>query len=165
VKLTVGDLVVYPGQGPCRLDQIVAKLVNGQTISFYRLSVLDDSRAELFVPVNGAELVGLRLLIPMKEIPHVLNTMTGMMSFPASWKERNNDNVRLLKSGSAFDLAMLVKSLTQLRASKSLSFCEGKMLEKARNLLVREICEVTGQTGPQVEQEIDEALKSGRAIA
>jgi len=160
VNLTVGDRVVYPGQGPCRLDQIVAKPVGDETVSFYRLSVLDDSGAELFVPVDRAKLIGLRLLIGMKDVPRLLNTMTAVMSFADNWKERNNDNVRLLKSGSAFDLAMLVKSLTQLSDSKSLSFGEMKMLEKARSLLAREICEVTGQTESQVEEQIDAALKS-----
>jgi len=160
VNLTVGDRVVYPGQGPCRLDQIVAKPVGGQTVSFYRLAVLDDSGAQLFIPVSRAKMVGLRLLVGMKDIPRLLNSMTVVTPFADNWKERNSDNVRLLKSGSAFDLATLVKSLTQLSDSKSLSFGEIHMLEKARSLLAREIREVTGQTESQVEEQIDAALKS-----
>ena len=158
MNLTIGSRVVYPGQGPCRIDQVISKLVDGKTVSFYRLSVLDDGGAELFVPVNKAKLVGLRLLVSLKEVSRILKTLVEEANFADGWKERASDNVRLFKSGSAFDLALLLKSLTEMSARKSLSTGECKMLLKARSLLVREICEVTGDTGQHVEQRIDNAL-------
>ena len=52
MALTVGDKVVYPGRGPCLIGSVVQKVVCGRTASYYRLALLDDSRAELFVPVD-----------------------------------------------------------------------------------------------------------------
>lgn len=158
MNLTIGNRVVYPGQGPCRIDQVISKLVDGKTVRFYQLSVLGEGGAELFVPVNKAQLVGLRLLVSLKEVSGILKTLIEETKFADGWKERASDNVRLFKSGSAFDLALLLKSLTEMSARKSLSTGECKMLLKARSLLVREICEVTGDTGQHVEQRIDNAL-------
>ena len=158
MNLRVGDRVVYPGQGPCRLDQVISKLIDGKTVSFYRLSVLDEGGAELFVPVSKAKLVGLRVLVSFKEVSRILKKLIEATTFADGWKERASDNVRLFNSGSAFDLALLIKSLTEMSTRKSLSTGECKMLLKARSLLVREICEVTGETEQQVEQRIDSAL-------
>jgi len=163
VNLTIGDRVVYPGQGPCRINQVISRLIDGKTVSFYQLSVLDDGGAELFVPVNKARLVGLRLLVSLREVSRILRTLIDVTKFADGWKERAIDNVRLFNSGSAFDLALLVKSLTEMSAKKSLSAGECRMLLKARSLLVREICEVTGETGQHVEQRIDNALRSSAA--
>jgi CarD family transcriptional regulator len=160
VILRVGDRVVYPGQGPCRIDQETRKPVGGQMISFYDLSVLDDRGGHLFVPVEKADTVGLRLLVHRSEIPAILEKLTRIITLSDNWKQRTSDNLRLFNSGSAFDLAEVVKSLTELSDRKTLSAGECKMLARARNLLVQEICEVTGDTGPEVQQEIDKALKS-----
>ena len=154
---------MYPGQGPCRVDQVISKLIDGKTVSFYQLSVLADGGAELFVPVNKAKVVGLRMLVSLKEASRILETLIEATNFADGWRERASDNVRLFNSGSALDLALVVKSLTEMSTRKSLSAGECKMLLKARNLLVREICEVTGETEQQVEQRIDSALRSSAA--
>jgi RNA polymerase-interacting CarD/CdnL/TRCF family regulator len=145
------------------MDQVISKLIDGKTVSFYRLSVLDEGGAELFVPVDKAKLVGLRLLVSFKEVSRILKKLIEVTTFADGWKERACDNVRLFNSGSAFDLALLVKSLTEMSTRKSLSTGECKMLLKARSLLVREICEVTGETEQHVEQRIDSALTSSTA--
>ena len=76
------------------------------------------------------------------------------------WKQRANDNFKLLTSGSAFDLAEVVKSLTKLSEKKALSFRESQTLEKARRLLIGEIAEVMGETKSAAEKQVNEALKA-----
>jgi RNA polymerase-interacting CarD/CdnL/TRCF family regulator len=73
-------------------------------------------------------------------------------------KQRVRDNLKLLLSGSAFDLATIVESLTELVETTSLSQGERRTLDRARHLLVCEISEVTGETQEQVEQQVDRAL-------
>ena len=61
-------------------------------------------------------------------------------------KQRARDNSELLLSGSAFDLAEIVESLTELIETKPLSFGERGMLERAKRLLVCEISDVMGES-------------------
>jgi RNA polymerase-interacting CarD/CdnL/TRCF family regulator len=49
------------------------------------------------------------------------------------WKQRANDILRLFTSGSAFDLAEIVGSLTELNKTKTLSLRESWTLERVIN--------------------------------
>jgi RNA polymerase-interacting CarD/CdnL/TRCF family regulator len=80
------------------------------------------------------------------------------------WKQRAIDILRLFTSGSAFDLAQIVGSLTGLSKTKKLSIRENWTLVRARNLLVCEISEVMRETKSAAEEHVDRAL-SARKMA
>src|SRR5262245_64533149 len=69
VILTSGNKVVYPSQGPCLIGPVVKKVIDGRTINFYQLALLDDSGGELFVPVDKAQTIGIRPLLNRSDIP------------------------------------------------------------------------------------------------
>jgi RNA polymerase-interacting CarD/CdnL/TRCF family regulator len=163
VILTSGNKVVYPSQGPCLIGPIVKKVIDGMQISFYQLALLDDSGGELLVPVDKAQTIGIRPLLNRSDIPKVLGLLKEPSGADNDWKQRANDNFKLLTSGSAFDLAEVVKSLTRLSEKKALSYRESQTLEKARKLLICEISEVLGETKSAAEEQIDEALKAWRS--
>jgi CarD family transcriptional regulator, regulator of rRNA transcription len=163
VILTSGNKVVYPSQGPCLIGPVVNKVIDGRPISFYRLALLDDSGGELLVPVDKAQTIGIRPLLNRSDIPKVLDLLKGPSAADKDWKQRADHNVKLLISGSAFDLAEIVKSLTKLGEKKALSFRESRTLEKARKLLIGEISEALGETKSAAEKQIDEALKARKS--
>ena len=68
------------------------------------------------------------------------------------------DSLKMFSSGSAFDLAEIVESLTHLGESKSLSTRDKWTLERARKLLVCEISEVMGEAKSAAEEQVDKAL-------
>ena len=158
MRLTVGAKVIYPSQGPCLIGAIVEKEIGGKAVSFYQLALLDESGGELFVPVERAKASGLRQLLNKSEIPKLLDQLKQPVTSAKDWKQRGNDNLKRIASGSAFDLAEVVESLTELSATKELSFREGQMLDKARRLLVSEIAEVIGKPLSAAEELIDQAL-------
>ena len=160
MKLTVGNKIVYPSQGPCLIGSIVKRVIDGKHLTFYQLVILDDQGGDLFIPVDKVEAIGIRLLIDKTEIPALLDQLKKPADPCVDWKQRSSNNIKRLASGSAFDLAEIIESLTELRETKSLSFGESKKLEKARSLLVCEISEVTNLTREEVEQQIDNALKA-----
>jgi CarD family transcriptional regulator len=160
VILTSGNKVIYPSQGPCLIGPVVKKVIDGRPISFYHLALLDDSGGELFVPIDKAQTIGIRPLLNRSDIPKLLGALTEPAGAAEDWKQRANDNFKLLTSGSAFDLAEIVKSLTMLGEKKPLSFRESQMLEKARKLLIGEISEVMGETKSAAEEKINKALKA-----
>jgi RNA polymerase-interacting CarD/CdnL/TRCF family regulator len=163
VILSVGNKVIYPSQGPCLIGPVVRKVVDGRPISFYQLALLDDSGGELLVPVDKAQAIGIRLLLKRSDIPKLLSLLKKPAGAAKDWKQRANDNFKLLSSGSAFDLAEVVKSLTKLSETKLLSFRESQMLEKARRLLICEIAEVMGETKSAAEEQVDKALKARKS--
>ncbi|MDX2041170.1 MAG: CarD family transcriptional regulator [Acidobacteriota bacterium] len=158
--LNIGCKVNYPNQGPCLIDSVVKKEVAGNSVSFYCLALLDDSGGELFVPVEKAEGIGLRPLLKKSEIPQLLSQLAKDSQAAKDWKQRSKDNMKLLASGSAFDLAAVVESLTRLNERKLLSFRESSLLEKAKRLLVCEVSEVLGETKIVVEEKIDCVLNA-----
>jgi len=156
--LAVGNKVIYPSHGPCIISSIVDKVVDERPMTFYQLLVLDDASGTLLVPVDKVKTIGIRPLLKKPQIPKLLDQLKRSSTAAADRKQRVRDNLKLLLSGSAFDLAEIVESLTELVETKPLSFGERGTLERARRLLVCEISEVMGETKQQAEERIDQAL-------
>jgi RNA polymerase-interacting CarD/CdnL/TRCF family regulator len=132
-------------------------------MSFYPLALLDDSGGELFVPVDKVQAIGVRRLLERSEIPKLLGHLKKASGTAKNWKQRTLDNVKLFASGSAFDLAEIVESLTNLSETKPLMLRDKQTLERAKKLLVCEISEVMGETINAAEEQVDKALKKRKA--
>jgi RNA polymerase-interacting CarD/CdnL/TRCF family regulator len=158
--LDVGNIVVYPCQGICLISSIVEKTIADKPISFYRLLMLDDSRGELFIPVDRIEAIGVRLPLKRNEIPKLLDRLMQRAIAAKDWKQRSKDILKLFSSGSAFDLAEIINVLTELGKTKVLSLRETWTLARARKLLIHEIGEVMRETTVAAEERIDRALNA-----
>ncbi len=158
MQLEVGNTIVYPNQGPCLIQSIVERMVMDKPMSFYQLLVLDEEGGNLFVPVEKALTIGIRRLLDLSAIPRLLTQLQEPAQPATLWKQRAADNQKLFASGSAFDLATVIQSLTQLSLTKSLSFGESKTLERAKKLLIGELAEVLCLAKEKVEAKIDQAL-------
>ena len=162
--LTVGEKVVYPCQGPCLIEQVVKKVVAGRLTRFYRSVVLDSGGGKLLVPVDKAPGIGIRQLLERSEIPKLLGRLEKAGGIPEvnstvkNWRQRAMDSLKMFSTGSAFDLAEIVESLTHLSETKSLSTRDKWTLERARRLLVCEISEVMGEAKSAAEEQVDKAL-------
>ena len=162
--INVGTKVMYPSQGPCLIGPIVSKDISGSLVNFYRLALLDGSGGELFVPVEKIQSIGLRPLLEKSEIPKLLDQLMTTGLTVKDWKQRMQNNMKLLISSSPFDLAVVVESLTHLNECRSLSFRENRILEKAKKLLVCEVSEVLGDTRIAAEEQINRALGARRSV-
>jgi RNA polymerase-interacting CarD/CdnL/TRCF family regulator len=127
---------------------------------FYHLTVLDENRGDLFVPVEKAGAIGVRSMMKKSEIPGLLAHLRKSAKTADNWKQRATDNLKLFTSGSPYDLAEVVASLTKLADSRSLTLGESGTLGRARRLLIREISEVMGETKAAVEEQVDYALRA-----
>jgi len=161
--LAVGNKVVYPCQGPCRIGRIVKRDINGTLIRFYQLVILGDGGGELYVPVDKAQSIGVRLLLERAEIPKLLEQLERTASTGGNGRQQDMDNLSRFSSGSPFDLAKIVESLTGLKEKKALTISQSRTLEKARRLLICEISEVLEETKEVAEGQLDQALKARKA--
>ena len=150
----IGDKVIYPNHGLGVIERIEEKTILGTTCGFYSLRIVANETTVL-VPVDNADSVGLRRAIwRRRSRPSVPDlSATARSTDQQNWKGRFKDNSEKMRSGSIYDVADVLKSLTLLSKSKSLSFREKRMLDRARFLIVSEISEVLHEGQPVVEAE------------
>ncbi len=157
--LDIGNKVVYPCQGPCRISSVVERVIGDKPKRFYHLALLDDSGGELFVPVDGIQTVGIRRLLNKAEIPALLKRLTMKAEISKERKQRANDILKRFTSGSVFDLAEIIGSLTELGKVKSLTLREDWTLVRSRKLLICEISQVLEEAKSASEVRVDHALE------
>lgn len=154
----VGDKVIYPNHGLGVIQQIETKTIMGTTCGFYYLRMANETT--VLVPVDNVDGVGLRRAVNDDEIARLFSLLgDGKIDSHQNWKGRFKDNSDRMRTGSIYDVVEVLKSLTFLAKSKSLSFREKRMLDRAKFLVVSEISEVMGQKALAIEKQVEEALE------
>ena len=154
----IGDKVIYPNHGLGVIERIETKTIMGTTCGFYQLRMANETT--VFVPVDNVDGVGLRRAITDEEVERLFSLLgDGKIDSHQNWKGRFKDNSDRMRTGSIYDVVEVLKSLTFLSKSKSLSFREKRMLDRAKFLVVSEITEVLGEKTPMVEVKVEEALE------
>jgi CarD family transcriptional regulator len=158
VEFQVGEKVIYPNHGIGIVESIQTRPIPGGKISLYQLRILsNDSR--VWVPQQNADGVGLRHVITASDVRRIYNLLAdGNIDQHPNWKGRFKENSDKMRTGSLYEVAVVLKGLTYLSRKKALSFREKRMLDRAKFLLVSEIAEVEGKTAPVVEERVDRAL-------
>jgi CarD family transcriptional regulator len=158
VAFEIGDKVIYPNHGLGVVERIETKTIMGTTCGFYQLRMANETT--VFVPVDNVDGVGLRRAISDVEVERLFSLLgDGKIESHQNWKGRFKDNSDRMRTGSIYDVVEVLKGLTFLSKSKSLSFREKRMLDRAKFLVVSEITEVLGEKTPQVEEKVDRALE------
>jgi CarD family transcriptional regulator len=158
VAFEIGDKVIYPNHGLGIIERIETKTIMGTTCGFYQLRMANETT--VFVPVDNVDGVGLRRAITDAEVERLFSLLgDGKIDSHQNWKGRFKDNSDRMRTGSIYDVVEVLKSLTFLAKSKSLSFREKRMLDRAKFLVVSEITEVLGEKTPEVEVKVDAALE------
>ena len=155
----VGDKVIYPNHGLGIVERIEDKTILGTTCGFYHLRIVANETTVL-VPVANVDGVGLRRAISDEEVERLFHLLgDGKIDNHQNWKGRFKDNSDKMRSGSIYDVADVLKSLTFLAKSKSLSFREKRMLDRAKFLIISEVSEVMRETAVSIEGRVDTALE------
>ena len=155
----VGDKVIYPNHGLGIVERIEEKTILGTTCGFFHLRIVANDTTVL-VPVANVDGVGLRKAIEDAEVDRLFSLLgDGKIDNHQNWKGRFKDNSDKMRTGSIYDMADVLKSLTFLSKSKSLSFREKRMLDRAKFLVVSEISEVLAEKVPEVEVKVEKALE------
>src|SRR5881397_1300436 len=159
VTFEIGDKVIYPNHGLGIVERIEEKTILGTTCGFYHLRIVANDTTVL-VPVTNVDGVGLRRAITDEEVERLFGLLgDGKIDNHQNWKGRFKDNSDRMRTGSIYDVVEVLKSLTFLSKSKSLSFREKRMLDRAKFLVVSEITEVVGEKTMTVETKVDQALE------
>ena len=73
-KYEIGDKAVYPGHGVGIIEAIEKKEINGETLSFYIMKIIDTG-LKVMVPINNVKCTGMRDLIDHAEIDKVYSIL------------------------------------------------------------------------------------------
>jgi CarD family transcriptional regulator len=152
----IGDLAVYPAHGVGRIEAIEQKQFDGKIHAFYVMRILNNDM-KIMIPKKNTENVGLRHIIEETEIFKIYDLMRDQhIDFaPKTWNRRYREYMDKIKTGSVYELAVVIRDMYLRQREKSLSFGEKKMLETALSLLVKEISLARGEKENVVFSEIE----------
>ena len=150
----IGDLAVYPAHGVGIIERIESQEFSGSSQDFYVMRILDNDMI-IMIPTQNVDSVGLRGIIGQKEIPKLYSILEkrDVVIDNQTWNRRYREYTDKIKTGSVFEVAEVYRDLLILKIEKELSFGERKMLDTARNLLVKEIALAKKVEEEQIEKD------------
>ena len=160
----VGDKVVYPHHGAATIERREKKEAFGEKRAYLVLR-LAYGDLTLMVPTDGADEVGLRGVVPKNELEQVYKVLQSKKQAPApsNWSRRFKSHVEKLRSGDIYQVAEVVRNLSNRDKDKGLSAGEKRMLTKARQILVSELTFAAGVKEEKAEAMLDEILGTAPA--
>ena len=152
----IGDMAVYPAHGVGRIEAIENREIGDQKKAFYVMRILD-SNMVIMIPTESCNMVGLRTIIPSGDVPRVYEILQESdVKIPSQpWNQRYRNYMDKIKTGSVFKIATVLRDLYLLREDKTLSFGERKMMDTARNLLVKELAIANQENEKNIEKNIE----------
>jgi CarD family transcriptional regulator len=161
----IGDKTVYPAQGVTEIMGIESMEISGMQQNFYVLRVLDTDK-KIRIPINKVNAVGLRSVIQGEEVEEVYEILRERpVKFDQqTWNRRYRRYLEKIKTGSVYDVAEVLRDLYLLKYDKNLSFGERKMLDTARQLLVKELSIAKESNEDAIETEIEEMFADAEPL-
>ena len=157
-SLHVGDRVVYPNQGICRITGVETKQIAGQNWEVVTLSREEDG-ATVMVPKAKLMGIGLRKVADVAAIDRVFDELANPTTDPQlDWKVRHRENADRMSGGGLFGTVEVLKGLHALSRVRPLPPKERELYDNARHLLVGEIAAAMNIPLHVAEDNLDYAL-------
>jgi len=154
-EFKVGEKVVYPAHGVGVIEDVQARSLSGLEQKFYTLRIID-TEMKIMIPTAKAESVGLRRVIGKDMVSKVYKVLREkrVRVDQATWNRRYREYTEKIKTGSVLEIAGVLRDLFMLKGDKELSFGERKMLDTARNLLVKELAIAKSHSEEKIMEEL-----------
>ena len=152
----VGDMAVYPAHGVGVIEKVESQEISGCRQDFYVMRILDNDMI-IMIPTGNVNNVGLREIIGQTEVVKLYSILKkrDVVVDNQTWNRRYREYMEKIKTGSVFEVAEVYRDLLMLKVEKELSFGERKMLDIARNLLVKEVSIAKNVGEEQIEKDLD----------
>ncbi|WNG60232.1 transcriptional regulator [Archangium gephyra] len=158
LQLAVGDRVVYPNQGVCRVSAIDVKEVAGQKLTFVTMHREEDG-AKVMVPQTKVISIGVRKVAGPEDVKQVFEFLrSDSDKADLDWKMRARTNQDRMAQGGLIGMAEVVKGLQVLSELRPLPTKERELYDNARHLLVSEIAAALNTSDCNAEDSIDLVL-------
>lgn len=155
----INQKVVYPLQGVGNIQDITERAFKGKPTQYYHIH-LPVTDMTVMVPVDKAEEIGIRAIVPKEKAQEALDIVgSDFEPVTADWKLRYQMNLDHLKSGDIPDIALVVRNLYHRSKVKELPILERKLYDSAMKLLIDEIAFSLDIPVSDVEKRIHEKLE------
>jgi len=153
---TAGDMAVYPAHGVGCIKAIETQTIGGVDQSFYVMTIFDNDMT-IMIPTTNSDNVGLRAIISKDDVGKVLDILKerDIKISSQTWNRRYRDYMEKIKTGSVYEVAVVLRDLFILRVDKDLSYGERKMMDTAKSLLVKELSLAQKQDEEKIERQIE----------
>ena len=150
---------MYPAHGVGLIQTIEKQTIGGVDQSFYVMKILDNDMT-IMIPTATSANVGLRAIISDDEVTKVIDILKerDVQVTAQTWNRRYRDYMDKIKTGSVFEVAVVLRDLFLLKEDKELSYGERKMLDTAKNLLVKELSLAKQMDQDKVERQIEKII-------
>ena len=147
---------MYPAHGVGLIQTIEKQTIGGVDQSFYVMKILDNDMT-IMIPTATSANVGGRAIISDDEVTKVIDILKerDVQVTAQTWNRRYRDYMDKIKTGSVFEVAVVLRDLFLLKEDKELSYGERKMLDTAKNLLVKELSLAKQMDQDKVERQIE----------
>ncbi len=152
----VGQLAVYPAHGVGVIESVEEREIAGSPHRFYIMRILENEMI-IMIPTANAETVGLRPVISPRKVSEVYAILKDrdVVIENQTWNRRYRDYMKKIKTGSVYEVAQVMRDLFLLKLDKDLSFGERKMLDTARNLLIKELSIARRTSEENIAREVE----------
>lgn len=161
----VGETVVYPHHGAATITAVKNRKIKGDDKKYITLNI-HQSELTIELPIENADLIGLRDVIDMAGVEAVYDVLRGEVEEETgNWSRRFKANTEKMGSGDVLRISEVVRDLWRRDKERGVSAGEKAMLAKARRNLISELLLALHLTAEETEVVLDEVLESALVTA
>jgi CarD family transcriptional regulator len=158
IEFELGDNVVYPHHGAGKVLKKEKRRMFGEEREYLTIKILHNDMT-VMVPCENAGKAGLRRVIDEETVKKVLSVLEDACSeMPKNWNRRFKHNRDKIKTGSIYELAEVVRNLSDREHEKGLSTGEKQMFTRAKKILASELMYALDKDEEEAEEHLDALL-------
>lgn len=162
----VGDAVIHPAEGVCRITEITEKEFGGKTDKYYVLKSVYDSKSTVYIPVEIVREKGkIRPALDEKQVNDIIDGLEESQPL-----KTENDNQRrlifkdILASGNVNDIGQILKTVYQLKtgikqSGKKMKISDERIIRETEHSVFSEFAFSLGISPEEIPQYISERLQ------
>jgi CarD family transcriptional regulator len=166
----VGEVVVYPGHGVCKIEKVVERIMSGVNKRFFLLRALGAEMC-ILIPEDKIEHAGLRHVVDVQTAERILAILKEPDVVKVennhnkqSWNRRFREYMERIKTGNTVQIAEVLRTLSSVGLTKCLSFGEKRILNTSKALLAQEIAVAKRCSTDRALNEIEAALNGNQSL-
>ncbi|MHB2019590.1 MAG: CarD family transcriptional regulator [Candidatus Xenobia bacterium] len=161
---SVGEKVLHPLHGVGVVETIEERAILEKIAKFSTISFQGD-RLKIMVNLDQGNNM-IRHLVNQSEVPKVIDFLKDCrVNLAVKSSERYNINLKKIKTGDPYQLAEVIRDLSDLSRVKKLSPKEAAMLKQTKTLLSSEFAQVTEVSVDDYTNILENAVKEEEAVA
>ena len=160
----IGDLIFLPVFGAGYIASIEDKKIHGEISKYYVINFVI-SKMSIMVPVFSEEAKKIRRTITIDEYVNIFQLLIGPFSpLPVKWSERQRYYNDTIRNGDIFQLACILRDISELSRIKKLSKSEMKIFKEIINMVTSEISLVLNKDFDDTRKELLSILKMSKTL-